>query len=665
VKPEVRALARVLAACAAILAGASAVAQPVPAAPPPPPPVKTGPPLAAGQPIPPAELAAYVDGMVERAVQRDHIAGVTVSVVQDGQVVFKKGYGIASLKPARAVDPDRTLFRIGSISKTFTWISIMRQVEAGKMRLDAPVDTYLPPSLRTGNGAFGKPVRVADLMNHAPGFEDHIFGTLFEHDVRQVRPLDTWLAEERPRQVRPPGSLISYSNYGAALAGSAVSHASGRPFEELAEGTIFEPLGMTHTTFREPREPQVGLPLPMPAALVPDVSRAFHWTGTTLEQRPYEYIGQIAPAGSVSSTAGDMARYMLMLLNDGELDGQRIYGPVAAQAFRTADFPAPAGRALRHGFFDQALPGGYVGYGHDGGTMSFFSHMTVVPALKLGVFISTNTDTGGRLQADLAPGIVGRFYAVQDPFSPAPDPRLAQHADAYEGRYLQSRRAMSGLEGFVHRIAFGTDVSVTPQGYLLMGGLLGASALAPVGDPAKGAFVSMSDGAPLQFTMKDGRAVGAPLGAATLERVGPLDSPGPLALLCGLTALAAGLTLLGVGFRPRHAPAGRWQLWAGRAQIVQALLWLGSLFAFASFMQGASDPAQIVFNWPSPTLIAASAMALAAAALTVLSLAPVVLAWREAGWTWRRKTATTLTALTSLALAALLLRWGFLAPWSS
>ncbi|MBL8553761.1 MAG: beta-lactamase family protein [Phenylobacterium sp.] len=660
----VRTFARVVAACAAVLAGAAAVAQPATPAPAPGPAMgRAPPPLAAGQPIPPAELAAYVDGMVERAILRDHIAGVTVSVVQDGQVVFKRGYGLASLKPAQAVDPDRTLFRIGSISKTFTWISIMRQVEAGRMRLDVPVDTYLPPSLRTGNGAFGRPIRVSDLMNHAPGFEDHVFGMLFEHEPRDVRALDTWLAEERPRQVRPPGSLISYSNYGAALAGSAVSHASGRPFEELVEGTILEPLAMSHTTFREPRAPQVGLALPMPAALVPDVSRAFHWNGTTLEQRPYEYIGQIAPAGSASSTAGDMARYMLMLLNDGELDGARIYGPVAAEAFRTADTPAPAGRALRHGFFDQALPGGYVGYGHDGGTMSFFSHMTVVPALRLGVFISTNTDTGARLQADLAPGIVGRFYAARDPFPPAPDPRLARYADAYEGRYLQSRRAMSGLEGFVHRIAFGTDATVTREGYLLLGGLLGANAYAPVGDPAKGAFVSVSDGAPLQFEMKDGRAVGAPLGAASLERVGPLDSPGPLALLSGLTALASVLTLVGLGFRPRHAPAGRWQLWAGRAQIVQALLWLGALLAFATFMQGAADPGSIVFNWPSPTLMASSAMALAASVLAVFSLAPVAMAWREAGWSWRRKAATTLTALLSLALALLLLRWGFLAPW--
>lgn len=650
------ALRRLVAALAAILA--FAVPSGAVAAPP-------GPRLTPDQPIPPAELAGFVDGVVERAVQRDHIAGVTVSVVQDGQVVFKRGYGLASLTPRRPVDPDRTLFRIGSISKTFTWISIMRQVEAGRMRLDAPVDAYLPPPLRTGNGAFGKPIRVIDLLNHAPGFEDHVFGVLFEHDVADVRPLDRWLAEERPRQVRPPGALASYSNYGAALAGAAVAHAAGRPFEDLAESTITGPLGMTRTTFREPRAARPDLPAPMPASLVADASKAFHWNGTTLEQRPYEYIGQIAPAGSASSTAGDMARYMLMLLNDGELDGQRIYGPAAARTFHTASIASPSRVALRHGFFDRPLPGGFTGYGHNGGTMSFFSDMAVVPALRLGVFISTNTNTGGQVQGDLLPAIVDHFYVAQDPFPPAPDPRLAKVADRYAGRYLPTRRAERGLEGFVHRIAFGANVGATPDGYLTLSGFSGAAAYAPVGDPAQGKFVAVATRLPLEFTMKDGRAVAAPLGGATLQRVGLLDSPGLLALLTGLAALASGLTLVGLGFRPLGAPAGRWQRVAGWTQIAQAVLWLSALVAFAVFMGAAADPAKIVFDWPSPTLVAASALALGAAVLTVASLVPVGLAWREGGWNLRRKTAATLTALVSLALAALLLRWGFLAPWGS
>ena len=116
-----------------------------------------GPRLAPGQPIPPAELEAMVDGMVRQAMTRDHIAGLAVAVVQDGQVILKKGYGFAG--PNRPVDPDRTLFRIGSISKTFTWIAVMKEVEAGRMRLDAPINDYLPKGLQVPAhpAAYGRP----------------------------------------------------------------------------------------------------------------------------------------------------------------------------------------------------------------------------------------------------------------------------------------------------------------------------------------------------------------------------------------------------------------------------------------------------------------------------------------------------------------------------
>src|SRR5580698_3504360 len=126
--------------------------------------------LAPGTPIPPAELEAFVDGVVRQAMTTDHIAGAAVSVVQNGQVVLDKGYGFAG--PDRAVDPNTTLFRVGSISKTFTWIALMKEVEAGRMRLDAPINLYLPEPLQIKDQGFSRPIYVRDLMTHSAGFED-------------------------------------------------------------------------------------------------------------------------------------------------------------------------------------------------------------------------------------------------------------------------------------------------------------------------------------------------------------------------------------------------------------------------------------------------------------------------------------------------------------
>ena len=623
--------------------------------------------LPQAQAIPPDQLAPFVDALVEGQMARDHVAGATVSIVQDGKLVFKRGYGFASLTPRRRpVDADTTMFRLGSISKTFTWIMLMQEVETGRMDLQAPVDTYLPVALRTGPGKFGQPIRLANLMDHSPGFEDKIFGVLFKRDLSKVQPLDTWLATTRPERVRPPGQVSSYSNYGASLAGSALAHETGQDFETLADTRILGPLGMAHSTFREPHAGRPDLPGPMPAALLPDSAAGFHWTGTGYAQRGFEYNSAVAPAGGLSATAADMSRYMRMILDGGTLEGTTLYGPRAAEAFRTPVRPAPYGLAWRHGFYDKPLPGGFMGFGHNGGTVSFSSDMTLVPALRLGVFISTNTDTGGWLANGLAPRLVSHFYAPAQPFPPEPSAKLATMSAAFTGHYLSTRRRYGGLEGFVHRIVFANDVSVTPDGYLVLKGLLGpAATFAAQGDPAEGHFTSLDGGAPLTFAMRNGQATGILTAVAVLQRTGPLDAGGPIALAAILTALASAATLAGLVLRPRGEPAGRWQRIAGWVQVAQALAWLGAAFAFAQYLQLASNIGEVEYVWPHPAVITASALALAATALTALSLPLAVPVWRETGWGWRRRTGYVATAAFALALALLLARWGFLLPWSS
>ncbi|HQN52641.1 MAG TPA: serine hydrolase domain-containing protein, partial [Phenylobacterium sp.] len=239
------------------------------------------------------------------------------------------------LSPARKVDPDTTLFRIGSISKTFTWIALMREVEAGRIRIDGPVNLYLPETLQVRDQGFRAPVRVINLMDHSAGFEDRALGQLIERDLRRERPMVEYLRQERPQRVHAPGAMASYSNYGAALAGEAVAYVTGKPYEQLIEEEIFAPLGLRHTTFREVRAAGKDLAAPMPAYMARDVSQGFRWTDAGFKARPYELLGHIAPAGAASSTAADMARYMAALLNDGALDGATLFGPRAAKAFRT------------------------------------------------------------------------------------------------------------------------------------------------------------------------------------------------------------------------------------------------------------------------------------------------------------------------------------------
>ncbi len=631
-------------------------------------PASSNQPLAPGQTIPPEQLQAFVDGVVRQAMERDHIAGVTVAVVQNGQILMKKGYGFAGAN--RPVDPDQTLFRLGSISKTFTWIALMKESEAGRMRLTAPINLYLPEKLKVGDEGFKRDLLVRDLMTHTPGFEDRALGQLFEEDPARVRPLFEYLRQERPRRVREAGSLPVYSNYGAALAGEAVSYVNGHPFQDLVETEITRPLGMDHTTFREPYPARSDLPAPMRDSLAANLSRGYRWSQGGFKAEPVEYLTHVAPAGAASSTAGDMARYMLMILGGGQLDGITLYSPETARGFRTTlQTSAPGVNGWDNGFMEFALPGGFRGQGHNGDTLWFHAGMATIPALNLGVFIGTNTDTGPEIAHALPQQIVGRFYAP-----PLAEPRggsanLAQDPEVYAGTYLNDRRPYGGLGKFALMLVSQLKVSVTADGRLLTSDSAGAQAWTP--DGTSGRFLAVDNPQVGAFDLRDGRAVRwfAPSGATAFDRVGPLQQIPTLIVLAALTLLASIAVLVGQFTRdPREFRQTTSQ---GRANLVQAtiaVLWIVALAAFAGWGVGAQDQPHVILHWPGPFLLIASACALVAALLTSLTLVMSPWLWRGGrrldSWSAGRKLGFTATTLIFSAFSVVLALWGALEPWS-
>ncbi len=629
--------------------------------------------LGADEAMPPAELEAYVDGLMRDAMAREHIVGATVSIVQNGQIVLKKGYGASALSPARRVNPDTTLFRIGSISKTFTWIALMREVEAGRIRINAPINLYLPEALQVRNQGYQTPVSVLNLMDHSAGFEDRALGQLMEKSVGRERSLADYLRQERPRRVHAPGAVASYSNYGAGLAGEAVSYVTGRPFERLVEDEIFVPLAMNHSTFREARPIRALLAAPMPERLRSDMSQGFRWTPSGFEVRPYEYLGHLAPAGSASTTAADMARYMMALLGDGTLEGVTIFGPTAAAAFRSPIRKTPPGiNGWAHGFIEYNLPGAYAGYGHDGGTLSFLSSMVVVPKLNLGIFISTNTETGGALIERFSDSVIGQFYAEPTMFPRAGDRRLSRLAGAFQGHYLSTRRTYSGLEAMVDRLNSEVLVRVTDDGKLVTTGGGPSRVWVPQQDPSQGQFIAEEGQDRLAFAMINGRASAMQRGfnTQTYERSALWDWTASLVTGAGLTGLAAVATLVGIFLRNRRE--FRETPIQGRANLLQnlqAVLWLSAFVLFAGWLTKTTDIANIMYGWPGPSLFTASACAIVAAVLNLITLVILPSVWRGGrrvdSWTHWRKAGYAATVAIYLAFSLLLFHWGALTPWAT
>jgi hypothetical protein len=319
------------------------------------------------------------------------------------------------------------------------------------------------------------------------------------------------------------------------------------------------------------------------------------------------------------------------------------------------------------------LPGGFTGFGHGGATLSFYTSMVTIPELGLGVFVTTNTDTGRALVERLPSLVVGRFYAPPPPPPAAGSPALQDRAGDFAGGYLTTRRAYAGLEGFASRLVGGSQVRVSEDGRLLTPSGDGVRAWIPDGPGglAAGRFRAQDSEERLVFQMEDGRAVGwyAPWGGAAYERQGLLHSPALLAVVGNLTLLASLLALGGAVLRLRRSErVSGAQSRATALELVASVFWIVSAVGFAVWaLRAASDSANALYGWPGPWLLTGSAAALLASLVSLVLAALAFTVWRSDrhGWSLGRRVRHTITAVLFLANAALLASWGALEPWSA
>jgi len=373
-----------------------------------------------------ADLEAFFDGIIPLQLERSDVAGATVLVMKDGKELLRKSYGFADVTKKKPVDSETTMFRLASISKLFTWISVMQLMEQGKLDLDADVNTYLDFQIAP---AFGKPITLRNLMTHTGGFEEEVRDILLT-DPKKAIPLRQYLIENQPHRIFPPGEVPAYSNYGVGLGGYIVQRASGEPFEQYVAEHIFQPLGMKHSSFDQP----------LAEGLSPFASDGYR-SDTEKPAVGFEIFSP-APAGGVSSTASDMGRFALALLNGGELEGRRILKPETLQAMWTKQFVAsPALPPMCMGFY-QTWGNGLHFIGHDGDLIAFHSMFLIEPKENLVLFISYNSaGSANKTRAEIVTSFADRYY----PSSQKPDFQTIplEELKAIEGAYEATRRAQT------------------------------------------------------------------------------------------------------------------------------------------------------------------------------------------------------------------------------
>ncbi|HKV63446.1 MAG TPA: serine hydrolase domain-containing protein [Candidatus Acidoferrum sp.] len=395
-----------------------------------------------------SDLEGFFDGIIPLQLERSDVAGASVLVMKDGKDLLRKGYGYADIAKKKPVDPETTMFRLASISKLFTWVSVMQLAEQGKLDINADVNKYLDFQIAP---AFGKPITLRNLMTHTGGFEEEIRDIILT-DPKQAMPLREFLIENQPRRIFPPGEVPAYSNYGVGLGGYVVQRVSGEPFEQYVSEHIFLPLEMKHSSFKQP----------LAEDLSPFPSDGYR-SDTEKPAVGFEIFNP-APAGGVSSTASDMGRFAQALLNAGEWEGHRILKTETLNTMWTRQFGASdALPAMCMGFY-QTWRNGLRFVGHGGDLIAFHSIFLLEPKEKLAIFVSYNSaGSANKTRTEILNAFADRYY----PYSKKPEFQkfTKEELKTIAGTYQATRRSESNKLKIGSLIGQG-EVNVDKDGVL-------------------------------------------------------------------------------------------------------------------------------------------------------------------------------------------------------
>ena len=375
-------------------------------------------------------LAAFVDSTVTARIAADWIPGAGFVFVQNGRVVVARGYGLADVARLRAVRPESTVWRIGSISKVFTATAVMQLVDRKALKLDAPVDGYVRKLSipRT----YPDPVTVRHLLDHTAGFDEIRPGTQApSRDA--LLSLDKFL-EGRLVRVRPPGRITAYSTYGITLAGELVEEVSGETFESFLRRSIWEPLGMRRTSIH------------VPDSLRDDLAIGYELAGASLAAQPWEWY-HTSPASSINATIADMARFIVAQLPPARPGTTRILsdGALAEMHRQQATMhPSIPGYALG---FNEDYVGRLRVLEHGGNMAGFSALMVLVPSHNAGFFV-VNQFEGSRLRDDLKWLLLERFFPEARERRTVPStlpPRGQVKPERFAGTYIPLTSCFSCL----------------------------------------------------------------------------------------------------------------------------------------------------------------------------------------------------------------------------
>jgi CubicO group peptidase (beta-lactamase class C family) len=372
----------------------------------------------------PAVLQRNLAGVASEEMARRHLVGAVVVVVDREGVILAEGYGFADLERRTPVRPEYTTFRAASVSKLLTTTAVMQLVERGRIDLDRELAAYIPDLELPRRD--GRPITPRHLLTHSAGLSEGFIGSQARTRAEWLSLRD-YLGRGLPAQFAPAGDIISYANYDIGLAGLLVESVTGLPFDEAVSNEILRPLGMGRSSFG------------MEPAVLDGIAQGYVFVSGSQRRIPVDFRNNRASGGLVTSGI-DMARFLRVFLNGGEVDGTRILRPETTTAMLTRQLSQhPGMKGIGFGFWELEIDGRSY-WGHDGDVVGWNARALLMPDRGLGLFMAyTGTDTlkafGDRVASTV-------FGPSQGPSARERPPRLAAAgADRLEGLYRWTRTA--------------------------------------------------------------------------------------------------------------------------------------------------------------------------------------------------------------------------------
>jgi len=595
------------------------------------------------------QLEQFVDGVMKAQMDGLDIPTAVIAVVKDGNPLFVKGYGYADRDRKTPIVPATSMFRVGSITKTFTWTAVMQLVEQGKLDLDADVNQYLRDFKIPAT--YPQPITMRHMMTHTAGFEDGGLGYLRADPVAD-KSMRKMLAKHMPARVRPAGELPSYSNYAAALAGLIVENVSGVPYDDYIRRNIFERLDMRYATVEEV----------VPASLKPHLVTGYHNRDGYYQAGAYETIGGFRAAGSASVSALDMTHFMIAHLQEGRYSGAQLLQPESMRAMHATAFqsdPRLPGIAL--GFYEQRL-NGVRALVHSGDTSMFHSYVWLIPEKNVGIFVDYIGDGGVMARDRLMQVLFDRYFPEATPAKVvAPALSDAKLRARYDGSYRFLRRNWSDIDK-AFSLPNQLTVATRSNGRLLVSlPVLGDLQwqFEPIGPDL---FRQLGGKREIAFRVDDsGRATNLFLDilpVTALDRsvwYERQDFWVPMLMLCGLLLVSAVLIPLYRWRELASLPSGpKRAIWLAVASAVWLMVTLVGLIAAAS--AGA-----VPLAWHIPVAFkAALAMPVVFVILTALMLWASVRLWRRSYLGVAARLHYSLVAAAALVVCIFLYQWNVL-----